>query len=62
MAIIMAIVENGTRKMFKSDENLYIQKEGTDEIYMEAIDLLESEYTYIETDMKIDNNEKASTD
>lgn len=33
-----------------SDEGYKIQKVGTDEIYDEAIDVADSEYTYEETD------------
>lgn len=43
-----------------SDEDFYIQKEGTQEIYEDAYDIPESGYTYIETDKKIereDNND-----
>lgn len=43
-----------------SDEDFYIQKEGTQEIYEDAYDVPESGYTYIETDKKIereDNND-----
>ena len=32
-----------------SDSNLFIQKLNTEEIYSEAIDVEESEYTYVET-------------
>ena len=37
-----------------SDLNYRIQKVGTDEIYDEAIDVEDSEYTYIETDQMIE--------
>ena len=43
-------------KQFKhtfSDSNYYIQKEGTEEIYAEAFDVMASEFTYIETDQQI---------
>lgn len=36
-----------------SDENYYIKKDGTDEIYEEAIDIEDAPYTYSETDKKI---------
>ena len=32
-----------------SDANFYIQKEGTDEIYVEAFDLPSTSFTYVET-------------
>ncbi len=37
-----------------SNENCYIQKVGTDEIYSEAIDVEDSQYEYIETEQKIE--------
>ena len=37
-----------------SDENLYIKKVGTEEIYDEAIDVEDSNYEYEETDTKIE--------
>ena len=37
-----------------SDEGLKIQKVGTDEIYDEAIDIDGAPYTYVETDMPIE--------
>ena len=36
-----------------SDKNLYIKKIGTDEVYVDAIDVAGSEYTYEETDMQL---------
>ena len=36
-----------------SDKGLIIQKVGTDERYSEAIDVLDSEYEYVETDEKV---------
>lgn len=36
-----------------SDQQLQIQKEGTNEIYNSAIDVETSTYTYIETDQPI---------
>lgn len=36
-----------------SDKNLYIKKIGTDEVYVEAIDVAGSEYTYEETDLQL---------
>lgn len=37
-----------------SDKNMMIQKDGTDEIYSEAIDVEHSGYTYSETDIPIE--------
>ena len=39
-------------KLFRtySDENKYIQKVGTTEVYSEAIDVEDATYEYIETD------------
>lgn len=36
-----------------SDKNVYIQKDGTDEVYAEAIDVESAEYTYSETETPI---------
>ena len=53
----------GTRKdgikLYKhySNENLMIQKVGTDEIYSEAIDVEFKNYQYVETDMPIEKEE-----
>lgn len=38
-----------------SDENLMIKKVGTDEVYEEAIDVEDAPYTYIETDIPIED-------
>ena len=40
-----------------SDEGLKIQKVGTDEIYDEAIDIDGAPYTYVETDIPIEEVE-----
>jgi len=48
-------------KQFKhtfSDANYYIQKEGTEEIYVEAFDILTSTFTYVETDKQIPHDDK----
>lgn len=48
-------------KQFKhtfSDANYYIQKEGTEEIYAEAFDVMNATATYIETDKQIPHDEK----
>ena len=39
-----------------SDQNLYIQKVGTEEIYGEAIDVENAPYEYVETDKPIEEN------
>ena len=36
-----------------SDADLYINKKGTDEVYVEAIDLPTSKFEYVETEDKI---------
>ena len=41
-----------------SDEGFYIRKTGTSEIYAEAYDLLDANYTYEETDIKIKPDEE----
>lgn len=45
-----------------SDQNLYIQKVGTDEVYDVAIDVEGSSYVYVETDEIIENDTKDTTD
>lgn len=57
----MIITENITlnNRDFKktySNENFYIQKVGTEEIYSEAIDIPTANYEYIETDQKIEED------
>lgn len=51
-------------KLFRtySDENKYIQKVGTTEVYSEAIDIEDATYEYIETDKEIENIEDYDTD
>ena len=41
-----------------SDQNLLIQKVGTDEIYVEAIDVETAPYLYFETDKPIEVEEE----
>lgn len=41
-----------------SDANVMIQKDGTEEIYSEAIDVENSGFTYTETDIPIDGGEE----
>lgn len=45
-------------KLYKtySDENYKIQKVGTEEIYDEAIDVENSTFEYVETDIKIEED------
>lgn len=38
-----------------SNENFYIRKKNTNEIYSDAYDLMETNYKYLETDDKIEN-------
>lgn len=45
-----------------SDRNMLIQKDGTEEIYSEAIDVENSGYTYTETDIPIDGGEEPTGD
>lgn len=45
-----------------SDEGLKIQKVGTDEIYDEAIDIDGAPYTYVETDIPIEEPEEPATE
>lgn len=40
-----------------SDANVMIQKVGTDEVYSEAIDVENSGFEYVETDMPIEDEE-----
>lgn len=49
-------LNNRNFKKTYSDENFYIQKVGTDEIYSEAVDILTANYEYVETDKKIEDN------
>ena len=56
MIITETITING--KQFTknySDEGFYIQKVGTEEVYSEAIDPIDSGRTYLETDKLIDD-------
>lgn len=52
----MIKVKEKNFKRTYSDENFYIQKVGTDEIYSEAIDIPTANYEYVETDQKIEDN------
>lgn len=57
--IITEIVTLNNKEFKKtySNENYYIQKVGTDKIYEEAYDTLDSTYEYVETDIDIEDNE-----
>lgn len=46
-------------KLFRtySDDNKYIQKVGTNEVYSEAIDIESAPYEYVETDQEIETIE-----
>lgn len=52
----MIRLNNRDFKKTYSDENFYIQKVGTEEIYSEAIDIPTANYEYIETDQKIEED------
>lgn len=52
----MIRLNNRDFKKTYSDENFYIQKVGTEEIYSEAIDIPTANYEYIETDRKIEED------
>ena len=45
-----------------SDADLYIKKKGTDEVYVEAIDLPTSNFEYVETEDKIKKPEEINTE
>lgn len=45
-----------------SNENFRILQEQTGEIYDEAIDVEDAPYTYVETDVKIENDEEIIKD
>lgn len=45
-----------------SDRNMMIQKNGTDEIYSEAIDVENSGFAYIETDIPINDEQEPTED
>ena len=56
---------NLNRKYYRhtySDSNLYIRKVGTDEIYEDVYDALNSDYEYEETDREIEDREDDDTD
>ena len=45
-----------------SDADLYINKKGTEEVYVEAIDLPTSNFEYVETEDKIEKLEEVDTE
>ena len=45
-----------------SDADLYINKKGTDEVYVDAIDLPTSNFEYVETEDKIKKPEEVDTE
>lgn len=45
-----------------SDADFYIKKKGTEEVYVEAIDLPTSNFEYIETEDKIEKLEEIDTE
>ena len=45
-----------------SDAEFYIKKKGTDEVYVEAIDLPTSNFEYVETEDKIEQQEQVDTE
>lgn len=66
-SITMIVQENITinDKLFVktySDAEFYIKKKGTDEVYVEAIDLPTSNFEYVETEDKIEKPEEVDTE
>lgn len=45
-----------------SGANMMIRKDGTDEMYSEAVDIESAEYTYTETSIPIGNEEYTDTE
>lgn len=45
-----------------SDESMMIQKDGTEELYDEAIDVENSGFTYTETDIPIDDDPEPTSE
>ena len=52
------VINDTTFKRTYSDENYYIKKVGTNEIYSEAVDVLDKNYEYVETDEKFEKGEQ----
>ena len=51
------VINGKTFNVFRSPNNYYIQKVGTDEIYSEAVDLAYLNHKYIETNEVIEDVE-----
>lgn len=60
----MVVEENIDERLVKhySDKGLMIKKDGTNEVYEEAVDLISKGYTYSETDYKIDEPDQMEED
>ena len=54
----IVIINNKQFKPTYSDSNFYIKKEGTEEEYAEAFDVMASTFTYVETDKQIPHEEE----
>lgn len=52
------VINNREFRKTYSDEGYYIQKKETQEVYSEAIDVLNKNYEYVETDKKIENRDE----
>ena len=61
MAVVTEVLEGGLVRHY-SDQDMYIRNDRTDELYVEAIDLATSGYTYTETDIPIDTEEEATVE
>lgn len=48
-------------KKYVSNNGFYIQKVGTEEIYEEAIDIMDNNYEYMETDIEIEGDTRLIT-
>lgn len=53
----IVVINNKQFKKTYSDNNKYIKKAGTEKLYSEAIDLIDSTFEYVETDIDIEDNE-----
>lgn len=58
--VVSEVIQIGKRQYRRtySDEGYYIRKVGTEEEYTEAIDRITKNYTYEETDRKIEEGEE----
>lgn len=52
------------KKLYRaySDQGMKIRKDGTEEVYNEAVDVEDSGFTYIETDMPIEDREELTVE